>query len=524
MRTLAALWGTPDAHRLTLARLNAAATAPVGQRHYYDLMEAYYQNNALYDWLARFTREEGVKQEALKGIRTPARRITAFYHSLLWPGDLDAAFPLEFPEGAAAGLVEDGLRRVWEWSNWATEKDVAALWLAQHGDLFLRVAQPPARDSVYLERVRPQYVTDVRCERGLVKEIRLDVPLADDAPYPPPAQTQEDRWHTEHWSKADGAYRLWVHRNGPDTPLADLGAPTDALPLEAFGVDFVPFVQAKFEDRGEQRGASCFEGGLDKFDELNRKATRHSQLMFNHNHPDWSLERAGADATGRPVPAPKVTDEDGLVVIGDERFFRVPAGWTLKQLVAALDYKAYLDTVESEEAALAADFPEMIWSRLSGATELSGRALEKLLAPAVARCERARTAADRALQRAHMLALSVVAASGLFPGLSPEDYDAGRLAHTFKPRPVLPEDGLDDAQGELAEADADLKQKALGIPLRYLLRKRGWDEADIAAIEREAAQREAEAQRLAQQQAQRAPAPVDGVRNSANGQTNGRAR
>jgi hypothetical protein len=92
--------------------------------------------------------------------------------------------PWSSPRARPPVWWEDGLRRVWEWSNWATEKDVAALWLAQHGDLFLRVAQPPARDSVYLERVRPQYVTDVRCERGLVKEIRLDVPLADDGAVP----------------------------------------------------------------------------------------------------------------------------------------------------------------------------------------------------------------------------------------------------------------------------------------------------------------------------------------------------
>jgi len=500
MRALAALWGTPDTHRLTLARLNAAASSAVGHRHYYDLVEAYHQNNALYDWLAEFTRDEGVKQEALKGIRTPAKRITAFYQAHLWPGDLDEAFPLEFPDTLAAGqqeAVEAALRRVWEWSNWAAEKDVCALWLALHGDLFLRVAQPPERDAVYLEKVKPQWVTDVTSERGHVKTLRLDVPLADYTNAPAATRVvPEDRWHTEHWSKSAGVYRRWVHKWNPDTPLGDLGAPDEVLPLSAYGVDFVPFVQARFEDGGGERGSSCFEGGLDKFDELNRKATRASQLLFNHNHPDWALERAGQDPSGRPMPAPQVTDADGVVTIGDERFFRVPGGWTLRQLVAQLDYAAYQAALDGDEAAVAADFPEMIWSRLSGATELSGRALEKLLAPAVARCRRARGNADRALQRAHMMALSVGAASGIsgFEGFGEGAYEAGLLMHTFAPRPVLPPDPLSDAEADKAAAEAAILRLQLGWSKKQVQRDLGLSDGEIDAM---AEEEEADAEQAA---------------------------
>jgi hypothetical protein len=533
-----ALWGSPDSHRLAMVRngIVQAANALPPPGRYYDLMEAYRVNNNLYTWLSQNRHDEGVRLEALRGIRTPAMRICAFYHSHLWPGDLDESFPLEFPKetGASTGSVEAAVRRVWEWSNWATEKDVCALWLAQHGDLFLRVAQPPERDAVYLERVRPQYVTDVRCERGYVKEIRLDLPLADGEAYPRPSSAPaEDRWHTEHWEKGSGLYRLWVHRYGPDTALSDLGAPVEVLPLEAFGVDFVPFVQAKFEDTGGDRGSSCFEAGLDKFDEINRKATRHSQLMFNHNHPDWKLHRAGADATGRPVPAPKIdADDSGTIAIGDERLFKVPAGWDLDQMVAHLDYAAYQAAIEGEEAAIAADFPEMIWSRLGGATELSGRALEKLLAPAVARCLRARTAADRALQRAHMMALSVGAASGIDGfAFGAGAYEAGALAHTFKPRPVLPRDGVDHAEEEKAEAETDTLLKALGIPLEMILERRGWSAQDIAKIVAEAEKRaEKMAEQLAQRPAAGAPPafggqpPQNGAANGFAAGANGRAR
>lgn len=527
MRLLASLFGQPDQRRLTLARLNAAATAAGTWRDFYQTLLAYYYQNGTYAWLSENLHDQGTIAEALKGIRTPAFRIVQFYVDHLWPGSLDDAFPVETDNSS----IIDPMHQVWEWSNWESEKDTAALQLALYGDLFVRVTQPDDRGQVYFELVPPRLVTDFTEERGYLKEIRIDVPVAKvSRPGEPPQYITDPDWqqiestaatapdaltHTEVWSKYRGDWRRWEHRQGLNASLTDLGTPTDEAPLSEFGLDFVPFVHAQFGPSEEKRGASVLVPGLDKFDELNRKATRHSQIMFRHINRIMHLERAGVDQAGRPVPPPQVANSDGMIVVGDESFLGIPGGWTLKQTIANLDYGAYLQTIESEEAALAQDFPEMLWVRRNSGSDMSGRALRFLLAPAIKRVERARGNAVRALIRAMMMALSVGQASGLFTaGMG--SYEDGRLAHTYGKRDVLPHDSLEDAQAELAEAQADQALKDLGIPLRMILEKRGYSQDDIAIIEAEAEKRAAEMQAALATPA--APAsPVNGLAAATNG-------
>nr|MBA2390311.1 hypothetical protein [Geodermatophilaceae bacterium] len=375
MKLISALMGQPDQKRLILARLNAAASTAARQRELYNLLYAYWANQGLYAWLAQNRYESGINAPAMKGIRTPCARIVDFYVSHLWPGDLEEALPIE----TDYETILEPIKQLWLWSNWEDEKDLAAQFFALYGDLFIRVAQPDDRAQVYFELIQPQYVTDFTEERGFVKSIRLDIPVTE-------AVNGIDRTltHTEIWSKADQSYRRWRHEGGPDAAYETLGTPDEEVSFSEMGIDFVPFVHARFKSVGDQWGMGCFTHLLDKVDELNLKATRHSEIMFNHLGVTWSLESDVLDAAGRPLPPLTIDPEtDGVVTIGGGRFFRPPSGGHLKEMVPNIQYAAYLDTIESEERALASDAPEMNWSHLSESREVSGRALRMLLGPAV---------------------------------------------------------------------------------------------------------------------------------------------
>jgi hypothetical protein len=490
------LFGTPDSRRLVMARLSAAATASGAQRDLQNLLLAYAHNISLYDWMAENRYESGIRDESMKGIRTPASRIVDFYVSHLWPGDLEDAFPIETENPSILEPIE----AIWEWSNWTAQKDVAAAWYATYGDLFARI-ETPDDESVRFKLIQPQHVSDFEDQYGHLKYLRLDIPQDRE-------RNGITEWFTrvEVWSKADQSYRVWEHMQGLDAPLDDLGEPDEEITFAEMGIDFIPFVRAPFRDVGEQWGMGCFTHLLDKMDELNRKATRHAELMFLNINAIW--QAVSSNPTGQPAP-PIAAEEAGVITVGDQRFFGMPAGWRLEDRVPKLDYDAYLATIESEEKALAADAPEMLWSRLSETNDLSGRALAYLLAPAVKRVERARGQAERALIRLAMMGLSIGQGMGIFPSLQ-GTYDEGSFQHTFKKRDVLPKDLLDEATTLEKRMTAVIKREEwLKAASPFVMEEEGLTEEEIARIEEERQTlAEEAAEQLVTAMSRGAPAPA----------------
>lgn len=455
----------PD-EALVLARLNAAATAPAKQREMYDLLYAYWANTGLYTWLAQNRYDEHVKYGSIQGMRTPCARIVDFYTAHLWPGDLEEAFSVETDHEA----IREPLKQIWTWSNWEAEKDLAAHILSLYGDLFIRVAESEDRRQVYSEIIQPQHVTDFTEERGLLKSIRLDIPVTEttlgtlrtgSVTSTMSAGTERAMTHTETWSKAEQSYRRWRHQRGPDARLEELGAPDEEVPFSELSIDFVPFVHAKFRDVGEQWGMGSFTHLLDKIDELNLKATRHSEIMFNHLGVTWQLVSNAVDGGGRPLPPPSLsTESDGVVTMGNERFLKLPTSWKVEPLVPDLNYDAYRTTLADEEKVLASDAPEMLWAHLSESNELSGRALRFLLGPGVKRAERARANAGRAFIRRDLMLLHMGKRAGLFPSIG--EYERGEYDHSYAKRDVLPLDTLEEAQITKTKAEGALLLKQLG--------------------------------------------------------------
>lgn len=510
--------GSPIARENMVSYFPVPPGATYTPQYLYDLLEAYYFNNGLYEDLQRGLDPAQVAHEAVYALRNPAFRATEFYASKLWPGKLPEALPIQTKNDR----IVDPIQQVWRWSNWTNKKQLAARWIALYGDLFIKVAQRPTNEAtgqsgrVYFEMIKPRTVTDLDLdERGYVVYLRIDVDkhrrVGDEV---------EKYTHTEIWSKDLGTYRRWEHDRGTNFNIEELKAPDETVELRAMGIDFIPFVYAPFRDVGEERGCGCFALQLDKIDEVNRQATRLHQNLFRYGKPIWAVFANMVDATRRPLPAPRIEGDDLTAVVpggtsdttaylDGEPVLYMPGLAKLEGLIPNINWQAHLDAVDKQIRELEDDLPELIYYRvIRDFREPSGRALSYMLSPAIDRVLEVRGNAEAALIRAHQMALTIGMAAGLFPedtgdywSINPED----NFEHTFTPREVIPLTDLDKAEAERAEAEAKERKHNLRIPYRRLWLELGYTEEEIADNEAWMEEEEKAAQeRLLEQQEEQA--------------------
>ena len=434
---------------------------------WYEMLEEYYLNNGLYDLVSSALHENAIWAPGMKPLRNPAHRAVEFYVSKLWPGPLERALPIVVEAGNKK--IVEPIQQIWTWSNWGAQKQVAARWIANFGDLFLKVAQKIEDNQVtrvYLDPLKPKYVTDLELdERGFVTYIRIDVPT-------------EDQMHTEVWSKTRGGYRLWKHSHSVSTPLDQLGEPTDQKTFDDLKFDFIPIVHAKFQDIGETRGIGCFVHALDKIDEANRQATRLHQILFRYNKPTQAVSANAMDASGKPLPPPVIAGRDGskssegAVKLGDDDVFTLPGMAKLEQMVPNIQYNAALEILNAQMNELSNDLPEILYYELKDKGEMSNVALKTLLGPAIDKVLEARGNAEPALVRADQMALTIAGLHGLegFPDLG--SFENGDFDHSFAEREVIPMSAKEKAETIKAQTEA-------GVPFVSALKLNGYTEEQI---------------------------------------------
>lgn len=437
---------------------------------WYDMLEEYYLNNGLYDLVTLQLHENAIWTPGMKPLRNPAHRAVEFHVSHLWPGNLNSAFPLVTDNKT----LPDAVAKIDEWSNWGSQKQLAARWFSNFGDLFIKIAEKSEDNQVtrvYKDPIKPQHVTDFDLdERGFITYIRIDVPAGDEM-------------HTEVWSKTRGGYRLYKHNRSIDTPIEQLPPPVDAKTFDELGFDFIPIVHAKFQDIGEPRGVGCFVHALDKIDEANRQATRLHQILFRYNKPTTAVSANGMDGSGKPLPPPVLTGRDGgtadgnnPMVQGDDDIWTLPGMATLEQMVPNIRYDAALNILNAQMNELSNDLPEILWYELKDKGELSNVALKTLLGPAVSRVLEARGNAEPALIRANQMALTIAGLHNLDGFQDLGSFEEGALEHTFAERDVIPMSAKEKAETVKADIDA-------GIPLLFSMKQHGYSEEQIKEVQ-----------------------------------------
>ncbi|HXI16141.1 MAG TPA: phage portal protein [Chloroflexota bacterium] len=497
-------------HRANLARLNQAANQMGTAADLFALLRAYYDNaGSLYNDLAQMAYLRTGWRDSIQSLRNPTFSLCQFYVDHLWPGTLPDALPIEVTERGNQAIIE-AIHQVWQWSDWAANKDEAALWLPMLGEWFLKVAQSEDGQQVHFQLLDPAYVTDFdESQQGFVTYVRIDTPQR---------VRQRDALktvtHTEVWDRASQTYRLWVH-DSPSAPIEALGTPKDERLFQSMGIDFVPIVHCKFQAGSsptDLRGMAAITPHLPDIDESNRQASSLYRKLFRGDQVNWVVTRTGVDAQNRPLPPLRIddADENGAVVqVGDERFYNLPTGGDMKSIVPQLDYAGTLAILQDYQGWLEQKMPELRFYNISDKA-LSGKALSYLLGPAVKRAERVRANAERALVRANQMALSIGQAAGLplFQGLG--TYDAGSFDHVFAKRDILPVDNHEAAATALAEAQAATSRLGLGWSQQKVQRELGLTDAEIATMQQEKAaeQTKAVAHQAAVTQASAPPPPA----------------
>lgn len=416
----------------------------------YNLLRSLYYNNGAYRSRAAVLSEKGIVAPA-KGLRTLQHAMVEFYVATVWPGTLPNALPIQWPANgeddaivAQQAAAEAAIHQVWTWSNWEQKKQLFIREQAMLGDAFLYVGTRRRADNiidrVFYTVIRPEYVTDLDVDvRGFVTYIRVDTPYYD-------RLADQQMVLTEEWWKERDTYKRWrtTRQNFAARQLTPDGTQAEQSLTTDMGIDFVPYVHAKFRDTGETRGMAPIIPLLEKQDEYNLKAATTSERIYRHGVPDMMLTGRGGQTAGvyQPPPAIRGT-EMGYVTLEDgTRIWTGPPGYELENINAGVNFYPLLNAVKDDDEHITAyDAPEMHWYKLAqSGRDISGAALRTLLRPALAKAEEARALGEAELARADAMGLTIGQNAGLagFEADTIGTYGAQQFEHGFVERDVMP--------------------------------------------------------------------------------------
>lgn len=438
LEVIASLFGgTPDS-----VRINGRAAREYTTQHapMYELLRSMYWSD-IYEDLNQSMSQ--VANAQVHPIRNPTYRIIEFYARHLWPGRLPDALPIETENPR----LPEAVHLLWQWSNWTQRKQVMAREYPLLGDSFIKVAMRDDGLRVFLQIINPAHVIDFEVdERENITMIHLQTPLYHD-------RNGVTMYDVEFWSKEEEVMRTWRTTN-PSPDLTVLGAADEEVPLQSMGIDFVPFVHAKFRDVGQKRGTGVITLSFRKILEADLIATALHQRLFRYNKPDTVLVGTGRDDVGRPPP--EIDDElnaGGAHVIGGERVISLPNGWDLRHWIANLDYSAMLRILQDHMSEIENDNPELAYYNLRDLNQVSGRAVRMLLTDSIATIMEARGNGEDAMIRAQQMGITIMQAHGLIRDVG--SYDQGDLDHQFEHRDIFPLNDAERAEERRMRALAD---------------------------------------------------------------------
>lgn len=442
---------------------------------WYAMLEAYYLNNALYEGANFILKEVGVWMEGMLPLRNPVNRTVEFHVSHLWPGALTEALPIVSKNEKLAHAVQ----KVWQWSNFGVTKQLGARWFAEFGNVFIKVATKSDAlkkvQKIVESWIKPKNVIAFELdEYGFITYIRIDVPSTRNV-----NGKVESYTHTEIWDKDSKTYTVYEHQFGQGALITNMGNPKTVKPFDEFKIDFIPIVHAKFRDTGNDRGDAAFVHALDKIDEANRMATRLHNLLFRYNKPVEVITAGGNDASGKPLPPPKLTDGDGNEIKSKEDWMetdrdvmKLPGSADVKQLVPALAYAEALSILNAQMEELEQDLPEMTYYKMKDKGDLSGRAVRLMLSDAIDRAIEARGNGETAIVRANQIALTLGTKHNLkdFNGIGA--YESGAFDHSFARREIIP-------VSELERAETLNSMVIAGLDILFAMKQNGYSAAEI---------------------------------------------
>lgn len=457
----------------------------------YDILWAYYQGNAyreLHTWAKKMKAEFGL-YTYIRDIYNPANRICNFHQTHIWGGHLDveAGDGSDAPTSLPIMDADDSLRRaiaqLWRWSRWGVKKDIITLYGSIFGDVFVRVMDMPDRELVYLDRVHPAWVTDIR--KNELEEIIF----------------YEMKYMRHDPEREDGTYAEYIERatlidQGVHYQTYKKGRPYD---WDGYGEEwvvdypFIPMVHIKHNDVGIDWGWSELFPKLSTFREVDDQASKLGDQIRKMVDSPWMFTgiRPGRDGGTTTIEGVGESNNPGSSEITREEtpiLYAHDPSARAYPLVAPLDIEAALLNVKEAAFEIERSYPELrtsMW-RGRGQGDVSGRALLLARQEAEDKVYARRVNYDDMLITAHKMAIAIAGESGYegFQGYGFDDWDGDKADHKLRTdRPVFkphPSEALDQARQLWTNAALSGK---VGVSLPIFLVDHEWDADRIKEIE-----------------------------------------
>lgn len=447
---------------------------PEARQIRYDILWAQYENTvyrSIHSWASTYKTRYALYRY-IRNIYNPAYRLGEFWKAHLWGGPLD---PEAGEEGALPILttkenIRPPIADIWEWSGWASRKDIVTLQGSIYGDVFLKVIDDVEREKVYLANIYPGTVIDLEKDPfGHIKAYTIE----------------EERAHP--FDEKPVTYKETAHREGDlvvfKTFLDDALFAWNGIAAqwsEPYG--FVPMIHIQHNDVGLGWGWSELHPGRSKMHELDDLASLLSDQIRKSVNAKWFFSGAKAsspiqtmtttETTARPEPG---REEEPALYSPDPQSKAMP-------LVAPIDIEGVNLHIKSLLEEFERDYPELSFEALRVQGDISGRALRIARQPAEAKVQQRRTIYDDGLKRALQMAVSIGGFRNIFPGFSLDSFEAGALDFIFGPRGVFVTDPIDESEEDEAFWAAAKVAKEAGMPLLAYLEEKGWDEEKLERL------------------------------------------
>lgn len=457
----------------------------------YDVLWAYYQGNAyreLHKWGKKMKAEYGL-YTYIRDIYNPANRICNFHQTHIWGGhlDIDAGDGSEVPTALPILETKDNVRKalsqLWRWSRWGVKKDIITLYGSVFGDVFIRIVDMPDRELVYLDRVHPAWVVDIR--KNELEEIMF----------------YEMAYSRIDPEKDDGSSVLYTERA---TLVEDVGVMYETYrnnqPYAWNGEDeewvvdypFIPMVHVKHNDVGLDWGWSEMFPKLSTFRELDDQASKLGDQIRKMVDSPWLFTGIRPGRSGGTVTIEGLGDENSpksSEITREETpiLYAHDAQARAYPLVSELDIEAALGNVKEIQMEVEKSYPELRTSMRPGTSsgDVSGRALLLARQEAEDKVYARRVNYDDMLIRAHRMAIAIGGEAKYegFGGFSYDDWNSEGTEHqlrtdrhVFKPHPS---EALDQVRQLWTNASLAAKT---GVGLEVFLKDQQWDEKRIKEI------------------------------------------
>lgn len=456
----------------------------------YDILWAYYQGNAyrnLHRWSRSMKSTYGLYVH-IRDIYNPANRICNFHQTHTWGGPLDknagdgSEVPSSLPIEDASDTMRNAIAEIWRWSKWHAQKDIATLYGAVYGDVFLRVIDDPDRKIVYIDRVHPGWIVDI-VKNSLGETLSYEMSYVRRDPEKDDGSTVA---YTEIATLEGGGVRYQTFKD--NSPYAWNGQSEEWV-LE---FPFIPLQHIQHNDVGLDWGWSELFPSLSKFRELDDQASKLSDQIRKMVDSPWLFAGVKPGKTGGTITIEglgsentvnsEVTREETPIIYAHDPNARA------YPLVSELDIGAALNNVKEVAFEIERSYPELrtaIAGRGRGSGDISGRALLIARQDAEDKVEQRRVSYDEGLVAVHKMAAIMASTSeyGDITGLSADQWDTDATFHRIKAnRPVFrphPSESLD--QDRMLWTNAHLAAN-VGVPLDLFLRDNGWEEKRIQEI------------------------------------------